>query len=127
MKVRIYAGIVLTGPTQAGGTEIETDDEMIWVDCSLPALPRIGEIVELHDAGQNFATAATVEGVNWFPDENKTNVFFPVVYLEKDDYFDKKHGFALGTTVEEKRKVLKELVVKTHDRKRHCLKFDCNG
>ena len=127
MKVRIYASIVLTGPTQAGGTEIETDDEMIWVDCSLPALPRIGEIVELHHPGQGFVTATTVENVNWFPDDEKVNVFFPVVYLEKDDYFNKTYGFAPGATVEEKRRVLKELVMKTHDRKSYYLKFDCNG
>jgi hypothetical protein len=54
-------------------------------------------------------------------------VFFPVVYLKKDSYFDTNHGFAPGTTVEEKREVLKGLVVKTHNTKIHSLKFDCNG
>ncbi len=124
MKVLIYVLISLTGPAQAGEAEIEID-EMLSLDCSLPALPRIGDTMELNGC-QEFVGSTTVESVTWFPYTDKINVFFPVVYLEKDDYFDKRHGFTPGTTVKEKLLVLKELVMENRSRKSNYLRFDCD-
>jgi len=119
MKVRIYADIVLYGPTPEEGKV----HEIIWIDSSLPALPRQGEIMDLCGT-QNFIGEAIVSEVRWFPDKEKINVFFPVIHLEEDDYFNR--NCTSGVTISRKLKVLKNLVRKTHDNRSNCLRFECN-
>ena len=124
MKVKVYLSIKLTGLTEAGATETKSLVEMVSMDASFPALPRPGNIVELH--GSVFAEAKAVEQVNWFPNDDKNNVFFPVIYLEEDDSFSGSDRFSSTTTLVEKTQSLKRLVGESQDHE--CfLNFSCNA
>ncbi len=108
MKVRVYLTVMISGLKCAGGSEMDTQKEMLSFDGCFPALPRPGDFMELQDGV--VAGSPIVEQVNWFPDPDKQGVFFPVVYLEEDDYFNKNYDFSPTATLAEKILVLKQLV-----------------